>query len=30
MSKLQKDKQELGLKAMQAVANVNKPQTGKK
>ena len=30
MSKLQKDKQELELKAMQAVANVNKPQTGKK
>jgi hypothetical protein len=30
MSKQQKDKQELELKAMQAVANVNKPQTGKK
>jgi len=30
MSKQQKDKQELQLKAMQAVANVNKPQTGKK
>jgi hypothetical protein len=30
MSKLQKDKQEIELKAMQAVANVNKPQTGKK
>jgi hypothetical protein len=30
MSKLQKDKQELELKAMQAVANVNNPQTGKK
>ena len=30
MSKQQKDQQELELKAMQAVANVNKPQTGKK
>jgi hypothetical protein len=30
MSKQQKDKQELELKAMQAVASVNKPQTGKK
>ena len=30
MSKQQKDKQELQLKAMQAVASVNKPQTGKK
>jgi hypothetical protein len=30
MSKQQKDKQELELKAMQAVANVNKPQTGKR
>jgi hypothetical protein len=30
LSKQQKDKQELELKAMQAVANVNKPQTGKK
>jgi hypothetical protein len=30
MSKQQKDKQELELKAMQAVASVNKPQTGKR
>jgi hypothetical protein len=30
MSKQQKDQQELELKAMQALANANKPQTGKK
>jgi hypothetical protein len=30
LSKQQKDQQELELKAMQAVANVNKPQSGKK
>jgi glycerol-3-phosphate dehydrogenase len=30
LSKQQKDQQELEIKAMQAVANVNKPQSGKK